>query len=635
MSRIGMVLMVMAAWVMVSAQNPGCDSPIYCPGPLLDAVQRAKIYKDSKTFVDKPTTKPLTQVLSAFNALGPTPSASAIKIFVDQNFGPEGTETEQVVPRDWKPSPAFLSSIKDGNLREWGQIVHSYWKNLTRDFKTQTVNCTECVSSLLPAKHTFVVPGGRFREFYYWDSYFVMEGLILSEMFETSHDIIENQMDFVEKYGFVPNGARIYYLNRSQPPMLTQMVDLYITAKKNTSSLARWLPLLDKEYQFWQKNRTVTVKGQDGKDYLLNRFDVINQQPRPESWNEDLVTVEGGNITGDAAKALYADLATAAESGWDFSSRWENNPTNNSDAQANLRRLVTRQIIPVDLNSLLYANEQSLQKLHTMAGNRDQAMLYKRESTKRRLGMWEVFWDDREGNFMDFNMTSGTRSIVQTPAGYWPLWSGVALEDPRGKPTDRCTDLMRPFSDLDSILKRFPGGIPTTFFNTGLQWDLPNSWPPLAFMTMRALQRTITALPSQNCTTNSVDSLKTTLQSAAQQYITSAFCSWRETGGRLANLPPTNTSTKDDGNMFEKFDATKVGGAGSGGEYEVQDGFGWTNGVAIWTLREFGDVLNAGSCAFEQTQGQTDNKQASAGRRRVGVPRWAVMLKGLMQAVGL
>ncbi|KAI9090860.1 Six-hairpin glycosidase-like protein [Phlyctochytrium arcticum] len=618
----------------VSAQTNGtavgCNSPIYCPGPLLDTVQKAKLFNDSKTFVDMPTTKPLADVLSAFQALGANPTKAAVQAFVSANFGPEGSEIEPITPNDWKAVVPFEKDIKDLQLQEWGTKVHGYWRNLTRQFKTNTTSCDGCVSSLLPSTHSFVVPGGRFREYYYWDSFFVLEGLLLSEMFQTSHDMIDNLMDAVDQYGFVPNGARIYYLNRSQPPFLTQMVDIYYQATKNASALTRWLPLLDKEYQFWQTQRSISVAGQDGKTYQLNRFAVTNDQPRPESYMEDLETVEGANLTGTAAADLYADLATAAETGWDFSSRWERDPLSNGDAAANLRRLITRQIIPVDLNALLYSNEVALQNLHAVGGNRDKSDTYKKSATSRKLALWEVFWDDKIGTWGDFNLTSKARSVVDSPVSYWPLWSGAALDDPRGKAgaPDKCKYLTSPFANLDELLSKYPGGLPTTLYKTGLQWDLPNSWPPLAYIAMRAQQQSLVAQKAANCPAAQQTSLTTSLKNTAQQYITAALCAWRSTGGTLANLPPLANPTNDDGNMFEKFNSLGFGTAGSGGEYVVQDGFGWTNGVALWTLKQFGADLKVQSCkAGETTTPNPGSIPSSAYSSRAALPLWIKLIR--------
>ncbi|KAJ3046211.1 hypothetical protein HDV00_000023 [Rhizophlyctis rosea] len=466
-------------------------------------------------------------------------------------------------------------------------------------------DCEGCASSLIYAKHPFVVPGGRFREFYYWDTYFVFKGLGLSDMFDTMKGMIENFLDLVNQYGFMPNGARIYYLNRSQPPLLAQMVDTYISLTNDTSILSTWLPTLDKEYKFWQTNRTVTftVPGKSS-NYLLQRYDVLNSQPRPEAYLPDVNTVEGGNFTGQQAADLYAAIASGAESGWDFSSRWVDTPKNQSTQIENLQQLRTNTIIPIDLNSIMYANQITLQKLHTLANNRDKAMYYRKEATRQHLAIWEIFWDDDKKVWRDWDLKLAKRREAFNAGVFWPFWSGAALSDPRA-PIDSntnatsCDNLLKPFDELEYILNTWPGGIPTTYYNTSMQWDLPNGWPPEQLIALVALDYTLSTIPSTpSCTSDSQTRLQTLRQRLAQTYITSSFCSWRITGGDLMSLPALQTNTTDTGgHMFEKFDVTKAkGGAGAGGEYEVQSGFGWTNGVALWVLNEFGDVLTTPQC---------------------------------------
>jgi alpha,alpha-trehalase len=162
-------------------------------------------------FVDQPTSKPLAQVLSAFKALPENPTKEQVKAFVDANFLPPGTEIAPTNLTDYQENPGFLAKIKDENLRHFAHAVHKKWKKLGRVFRKDVI-CSGCVSSALQARHPFVVPGGRFREFYYWDSYFTMEGLLISGLHQTVKGMIENTMVYVNEYGFVPNGARKYLL---------------------------------------------------------------------------------------------------------------------------------------------------------------------------------------------------------------------------------------------------------------------------------------------------------------------------------------------------------------------------------------------------------------------------------------
>lgn len=64
----------------------------------------------------------------------------------------------------------------------------------------------------------------RFTEFYHWDTYWAITGMLLSGMNQSVKGILENFYHVVCTYGFLPNGGRIYYLSRSHPPFLMRMV---------------------------------------------------------------------------------------------------------------------------------------------------------------------------------------------------------------------------------------------------------------------------------------------------------------------------------------------------------------------------------------------------------------------------
>jgi alpha,alpha-trehalase len=227
--------------------------------------------------------------------------------------------------------------------------------------------------------------------------------------------MLENFADLVEEFGFVPNGNRLYYLNRSQPPMLTQMVDVYLNYTRDATILPRLLPLLEREWEWWNTNRTIEVtSAYSNRTHNVSHYDVDTSAPRPESYLVDYQTVElaateqGLQFTDEEKARLYADIASAAESGHDFSlQRWSRQPsfigevaeqtseesttlTGRQDASAEtgatsteevpttatvpaavstaraLRYLNTAQQIPVDLNAILYKNEVALARFRNM-----------------------------------------------------------------------------------------------------------------------------------------------------------------------------------------------------------------------------------------------------------------------------
>lgn len=108
--------------------------------------------------------------------------------------------------------PQFLNNIEDSNIREFTEKVIEIWPDLTRRYSGSGSNCTDCPNSFIPINNTFVVAGGRFREPYYWDSYWILEGLLLTggDFIGVSREQIENFLDLVDQYGFVMNGARRY-----------------------------------------------------------------------------------------------------------------------------------------------------------------------------------------------------------------------------------------------------------------------------------------------------------------------------------------------------------------------------------------------------------------------------------------
>lgn len=221
----------------------------------------------------RPTKLPLDEVIANFEKLTkPLKNNTELHDFLAANFEPAGTELKPVPLEQLKTSPVFLEKINDTVIKEFSEAVIQIWPELTRNYES-SISCSGCVNSYIPINRTFVVAGGRFREPYYWDSYWIAEGLLRTggSFIEITKNIIENFLDFVEEIGFVPNGARIYYKNRSQPPLLSQMVRIYIEHTKDDSILDRALPLLIKEYEFWMNNRTVEVKARDGKTYTLNR----------------------------------------------------------------------------------------------------------------------------------------------------------------------------------------------------------------------------------------------------------------------------------------------------------------------------------------------------------------------------
>ncbi|KAH9891494.1 glycoside hydrolase family 37 protein [Xylariomycetidae sp. FL2044] len=631
-----------------------CDSPIYCQGELLREIQLAQPFSDSKTFVDLPTTRPLDEVLAAFrNLTRPLSNNTELNSFLSTYFGQAGSELAEVPEGELTTNPTFLDKIDDSVIKQFvGQVI-DIWPDLTRSY-VGAGNCSGCVSSFIPVNRTFVVAGGRFREPYYWDSYWIIEGLIRTggSFTEISRNIIENFLDFVEKFGFVPNGARVYYLNRSQPPLLTQMVKIYVDYTNDTSILERALPLLIKEHNFWTTNRTVEITS-GGSSYSLARYGVQNTEPRPESYREDYATATNKSYYAasgiiypesmpldDLDKAtLYANLASGAESGWDYSSRWISTPSDAvDDVYFPLRSLNTQGIVGVDLNSILYANEITIAAYLSDSGNKIGAAWFEELARNRSAGMYDLMWNEQYHSYFDYNLTSQSQylfvpadvdgssveeekdvpegyQLFLHPAQFYPFWLGAAPSHLKDNPLA----VQSAFRRVSDLLFEKVGGIAATNLQTGQQWDQPNVWPPLMHILISALRSTPATFGEDDPAYIQTQELALEL---AQRYLDSTFCTWRATGGSTDEAPRLDGLNPDEvGIMFEKYADNSTNVAGSGGEYEVVEGFGWTNGVLIWLADTFTNELQRPDCG-NLTAVNLDvlKRHASFGQRAVELP---------------
>jgi alpha,alpha-trehalase len=164
-------------------------------------------------------------------------------------------------------------------------------------------------------KNPFIIAGGRFKEFYYWDSYWIIRGLIVSEMYQTTRGILENFLSVIDRFGHLPNGGRIYYLARSQPPLLPGMIKAYVDATHDFNFAISSIELLEREFEYFM-GKMVTVKG-----HRLARYIDSSSGPRPESYREDMENAS--KFATEAEKQdFYAECKAGGESGMDFSSRW-------------------------------------------------------------------------------------------------------------------------------------------------------------------------------------------------------------------------------------------------------------------------------------------------------------------------
>ncbi|KAL4719683.1 hypothetical protein ACJJTC_003004 [Scirpophaga incertulas] len=559
-----MYLVLLLAAVAAAAQQelpPSCRSRVYCDSELLHRVQLARLYSDSKRFVDLHMRYSEEQILADFQKLldeTNNPTKQQLQTFVDEHFNTL-SELEDWTPPDHSPDPAFLKKIKDEKLKEFAKNIHNIWPTLGRKVK-DVVFEDPTRFSLIPVTNGFIIPGGRFREIYYWDSYWIIKGLLISGMKETARGMIENLLQLLDKCGIIPNGSRWYYQERSQPPLITAMMKIYIEETGDLDFLEGHMDQLEEELKQWLITHTVDVQKGD-KKYSLLRYNAPTKGPRPESYYEDYTNAQSFE-SQERQQEFYTDIKSAAESGWDFSTRWFVGDDGNNDG--NLTTIHTRDIVPVDLNAMFADALQNMANFKALMARRKHSRDLLNEPWSELARDWreaieKVLWDDKDGTWYDFDLVHNSHRRNFYPSNASPLW-GDAVEKHMVKlRAKRVFDYLKKSKAL-----QFDGGIPASLIRSGEQWDFPNAWPPLVSILLKALE----TVGSAEAKSKAFDVAETWVRACYKGY----------------------TNSKQ---MFEKYDAETAGKYGDGGEYVVQSGFGWTNGVVLEFIDKYGEKMTA------------------------------------------
>jgi len=478
---------------------------------LFNTVEMERIFPDSKEFADALPKSSPSDILAQYHSEKPR-SRAELKRFVEEHF----------------EFPADISSGTAANdqvpIREH---IDSLWGPLTRE---STV--TAAYSSLLPLPLPYVVPGARFREVYYWDTYFTMLGLAEAGRQDLIRSLVGNFAFLINTYGHIPNGNRSYYLSRSQPPFFFKMVGL-ISPNDEAAAFAQYLPELRKEYAFWMDGakglrpgtaRRHVVALPDGS--ILNRYWDDSDTARDESYREDWTLAK---TSGREPRQLFHDIRSAAESGWDFSSRWF------GDGHT-LATIDTAEIVPPDLNSLLFGLENAIRSGCERTADKPCVRDFSRRAAARRAAVNKYLWDEQSGRYLDYHYKLRRRIDRVNAATLYPLFVGMSSDHQASKVASVVSrDLLK------------PGGLAATNVNTGQQWDAPNGWAPLQWISVSALSRYRHPLMAEEIA-----------------------CRWMVNVARVY---------RQSGKLVEKYDVVTPERAGGGGEYPLQDGFGWTNGV--------------------------------------------------------
>ena len=494
---------------------------------LFREVQLKSVFSDSKTFPD---------------CIPKIPSAEILKKYEEQKSKPN-FDLRNFVLENFKLPPTLSSHYLSNPNNSAEQHINELWKTLTRQPKDE--------GTLVPLLKPYVVPGGRFGEIHYWDSYFTMLGLQASGKDSLMSNTVLNLAQLIQDFGHIPSGNRSYYFSRSQPPFFASMVKLLSEMKGHEQKLVQYLPQIQREYQYWmavenggedaQKQNEVRKKGDKayrktvfiGKDDILNRYFDDKDSPRPEAYREDIATA---SKSGRKTNEVYRDLRSGAESGWDFSSRWLR------DGQ-NLTTIHTTDILPVDLNALLYNLEVTIAEIYRTKDEPEYAQSMQILADKRKAIFDKYFWNENVGFYFDYDFVAGKQTDVYSLAAVYPLFFKMATPAQAQK--------------VAEILKsKFlqVGGLTTTLNQTSQQWDGPNGFAPLQYLAIQGLR---------NYRFNDL------ANKIKQNWVINNLRVYKNTG-----------------KMVEKYNVYDFSPKAGGGEYPVQDGFAWTNGVLLKLLSE-------------------------------------------------
>jgi alpha,alpha-trehalase len=333
---------------------------------------------------------------------------------------------------------------------------------------------------LLYLPRPYVVPGGRFNEMYGWDSYFIVRGLLADGEIERARDMVDDAVYEVVNFGKVLNANRTYYLERSQPPLLTEMIRAVYAATHDRAWLAATLPAIFAQHHYWVTGPHLA--GATG----LSRYHAGGAGPAPEveashdaqeqSYYDRVRATLRADPAADArlydrprdrlTPLAYVADRSMRESGFDTSDRF---------GRFSLEIL---DFAPVCLNALLYGMERDAAAILDELGRAPEAHAWTAAAQARARLVHALLWDEARGLFLDYDFAHGHRRFYPFAATFFPLWTGLATQDEARRLAAAALPL---------LLK--PGGLDTSTNTSGQQWDAPFGWAPLELVAAEGLRR--------------------------------------------------------------------------------------------------------------------------------------------------
>ncbi len=396
--------------------------------------------------------------------------------------------------------------------------IEKMWPHLLKTAKL------ERGSSLLPTPFPFFIAAGRFTEWYYWDTYFAVEALLLQGRLELAQMQVENLLEQIRRYGFIPNGGRDYYLSRSQPPMISSMVkriyEASVQAGQNENA-TRWLrlralPLLKSDYEKFWMNPATRFDKESGLNHHWDAFDL----PRPERHSLDRDEDLGRS---------YRDVRAGAESGLDFTDSYLGEAS---------------QVAGVLLNAMLFKTENDLAWMSEEIGEIEESTKFRRAAELRSHRMNTLMWNPDRGRYENYHLKRKSRIEILSAENTFALMAG--LPSPL-----QANQIREALIELET-----DGGLMATeLLNSHHQWDGQNAWAPYHFAAVKGYLNY---------------SLHRDAERIGKKFVELVTEVFEKHGAIYERMDPVKRDRP-------QIDAHK---------YPVQEGFLWTNSVFLWILLE-------------------------------------------------
>ncbi|MCE3236141.1 MAG: Alpha,alpha-trehalase [Vampirovibrio sp.] len=471
---------------------------------------------------------------------------------------PEVMKDPKVHQPPGTPSILYISA-KENPMRVWQDLQKSLSPQALKGIQIRTLPPPGARNNLPPGllyvPHPYVVPGGRFKEMYGWDSYFIQLGLLKDGHLGTAKGMTDNLLYEIENYGTILNANRSYFINRSQPPFITEMVLNVFNRTGDKAWLNKAMPAVENHYGYWTSGGHLITSGpaaglsryfaygegpalevlqgevENGKNHYQRIKEYFQTTPIPDYDVNDYYDAR----TGQLKPQFYKGDRTMRESGFDPSNRF--GPFN----------IDVVNYAPVCLNSLLYRMEKDMSQMYQTLGNPAKAAQMDTLAQARKERMNRVLWNDNAGMYQDYNIKTNQRRFYPYATMFFPLWAGAASPQ----------QAARTIQNLPWL--ESPGGLMTSATQSGNQWDAPFAWAPLQLVAVQGMLN------------YNVPGAKESAVRISNKFINQVAKEFSEHGG-----------------IFEKYDARRMeSDVADGIDYGYDSnelGFGWTNGVFLELL---------------------------------------------------